>query len=760
MTARLDTHAARSASTPADDEPPHYADIALVARSLPLNVRRFLLIVACCSLACSVYFLNRYGAQTQGLSAIFITALIAVAYFFIRMNKGLAAARTVIWGGWCVASLWGFIVLGIRTPILYVYPGLLMIACWLLPRRESVALIVLTPLMMLAQTYGEDAGWFLATAKRDEWDYLISIAPIAVCGALASLAINNRFIVQYRTVSRLGRELEARLADLSTSETQIRKLHQDINLVTENVPAMIATFDSEGRYRYVNRRYANMVGEAPETLSGRRAEADVRNIVSTQGRSRHEFSDGTGGTRILEVDVVPESTSPGSGYYALMRDVTEMVQAEEQLRHMANHDWLTGLPNRLYAQAHLNRAISRAQRHEGGVAVIFVDLDDFKGINDTLGHDQGDQVLQEAARRMAQCLRNSDVLARLGGDEFIIVLEDISESGVTHAANRLIEVLHQPIVLERMQEVHTAASIGIACFPKDGDNAATLLRNADTAMYRAKAGGRNRFSFYEASMTAEAMDRLRILALLREALRRNEFHLVLQPQVDIVSGELLGAEALLRWNSAELGAVSPARFIPLAEEVGLIHEIGRWVFQQACREWRQLDNQGLRLPKLAVNIAAVQLERYDLAGMIEAAALESDVPLEVLQIEVTETTLAGMDDARDHLESLCERGLSIAIDDFGTGHSSLSRLKTFPLNTLKIDRSFVKDLGVDQESESIVRIIIELARLLDIDVVAEGVETQEQAQYLLAAGCHVAQGYHFGRPKTGAELLHRFGTAA
>ncbi|HWT53535.1 MAG TPA: EAL domain-containing protein [Rhodocyclaceae bacterium] len=759
MNARLDQYSALSA-IPSDDECLQYADIALAARSLPLNVRRFFLILTCSSLASSLYFLIRYGGQLQGASAVLVGAIIASSYVCVRMNKGLMAARIIIWGGWCAASLWGFLVLGIRTPFLYVYPGILMIACWLLPRRESIALIVLTPLMMLAQTYGEDAGWMLATAHRDEWDYLISFAPIAICGALASLTINNRFVVQFRTVSRLGRELETRLVELGAAETKVRKLHHDLHMVAENVPAMIATFDSEGHYRYVNRRYAAMFGETPEGLVGRKADEAMQAALRMPGRSRHEIDAHQGGKRMLEVDVVPEGDSPGSGYYALMRDVTEMVRAEEQLRHMASHDSLTGLPNRLYAQTHLNRSISRAQREGCSVAVLFVDLDDFKGVNDTLGHDHGDQVLREVAHRMTQCLRGSDVIARLGGDEFIIVLEGLTGSGIAHVASRLIEVLHAPIVLERREEVHTAASIGIACYPGDGDNAAMLLRNADTAMYRAKAGGRGRFSFYEASMTVDAVDRLKMLASLREAMRRDEFHLVLQPQVDIHNGQLLGAEALLRWNSAELGAVSPARFIPLAEEAGMIHEIGRWVFRQACREWRRLDDQGLRLPKLAVNIAAVQLERFDLAGMIEAAALESDVPLEVLQIEVTETALAGLDDAHTHLEILCARGLSIAIDDFGTGHSSLSRLKTFPLNTLKIDRSFVKDLGVDQESEAIVRIIIELARLLDIDVVAEGVETPEQAQYLLASGCRVAQGYHFGRPKLADDLLLEWGAAA
>lgn len=742
----------------AADEPSHYADIALAARSLPINMRRFLLSLAGLSLVCSLYFLSQHGPQVQSWAAIVLASLIGVSYRFIRAGRGLAAARTMIWGAWCTTSVWGFLVLGIRTPILFAYPGLLMAACWLLPRRESIALIALTPLMMFAHTYGEHAGWLMGAVQRNEWDYLVTLVPITLCGAMASLAINNRFLAQYKTVSRLSRELEERVEELSLSESRGRKLNRDLRLVAENVPAMIVSFDADGSYRYVNRHYASLLGLAPEELNGRAMSEDMVAIMARPGRWRHAIVDHAGGRRVLDVEVVPEEE--GGGRYALMRDVTEIVQAEEQLRHMATHDALTGLPNRHFVEMHLNRAISRARRNQGCVAVMFVDLDDFKGINDTLGHEQGDQVLQEAARRMAHCLRSSDVLARLGGDEFIIVLEDISQSGISHAANRLIEVLHAPVVLERLQELHTAASIGIACFPNDGDNAATLLRNADTAMYRAKAGGRGRFAFYEASMTTDAMERLRILALLREALPRNEFHLVLQPQVDIGSGRLLGAEALLRWDCAELGSVSPARFIPLAEEVGLIHEIGRWVFQEACREWRRLCDQGLRLPKLAVNIAAVQLERSDLAGMIEAAALASDVPLEVLQIEVTETTLAGIEDARVHLESLCQRGLSVAIDDFGTGHSSLSRLKTFPLHTLKIDRSFVKDLGVDQESEAIVSIIIELARLLEIDLVAEGVETPEQAQYLLAAGCSVAQGYHFGRPKTAGELLQRWGAAA
>lgn len=719
----------------------------------PLNMRRFLLMALCTSLLGGSYFMYRHANQLQGLVLLPLLLSLGLSYAFLLRKRTVASARCLIWGIWSIATVLGLTVMSIKTPMLYVFPGVLMAGCWILPRREYYVLLGLSLLVLVTLALGESQGWLLAHVERDEWDYLAAMLPITITGALASLTINNSFVAQYRRARSLGKELGERLEELSESEKEVRRVHQDLRQLADNVPAMIAMLDGKGRYRFVNLQFARLLGSTPDALAGTVANDEVLTLISTSGRSRRTFSTRENNERHLDVEVVSVNNDASSGCYALIRDVSEVVHAEEQLRHMATHDPLTGLPNRLFVQSHLTRAINRAQRNQARVAVMFIDLDDFKGINDTLGHDSGDQVLREVATRMANCLRNSDVIARLGGDEFIIVLEDITDTGIVHAAGRLIAAMNHPITVQRVHNVHTEASIGIACFPADGDNPGMLLRNADTAMYRAKAQGRGRFCFYESSMTDDAMDRLKTLALLREALRRDEFHLVLQPQIHIGTGQLMGAEALIRWTNPELGAVSPARFIPLAEEMGMIHEIGRWVFQEACRQWRVLANKGMVLPKLAVNIAAVQLERGDLAGMVESAALASDVPLDVLQIEVTETILAGLEDAQAHLEALRASGLSIAIDDFGTGHSSLSRLKTFPLHTLKIDRSFVQDLGHDPESEAIVRIIIELARLLNIDLVAEGVETREQADFLLTAGCSVAQGYLYARPQTSEEIF-------
>ncbi|TAN51941.1 MAG: EAL domain-containing protein, partial [Rhodospirillales bacterium] len=434
-------------------------------------------------------------------------------------------------------------------------------------------------------------------------------------------------------------------------------------------------------------------------------------------------------------------------YVAVFNDVTELRQKDEHIKHQAYHDALTGLPNRLLLQDRLDHALDVARRDRSHLAVLFLDLDRFKTINDSLGHDVGDLLLQAVAERLKACVRRSDTLARLGGDEFMLVLADFASTAeVAHLAEKVIRELVAPLTLEG-HELHVTTSVGIALFPEDGLDAKELMKNADTAMYQAKAAGRNAFRFFDASMNSRALDRLDLEASLRRAIERNEFKLYFQPKVLLESGKLVGAEALIRWESPERGMVSPADFIPLAEETGLIVPIGEWVMNEACRlaaAWRR---DGLLSGHIAVNLSARQFQDLHLMERIDGILATTGADPGQIEIELTESiVMSNPAEAIEILNDFREKGFSVAVDDFGTGYSSLSYLKRLPITALKIDRSFVKDLPGDADDAAIARTILDLARSLGLKTVAEGIETEEQANYLREQGCLLAQGYLFGRP--------------
>ena len=439
-------------------------------------------------------------------------------------------------------------------------------------------------------------------------------------------------------------------------------------------------------------------------------------------------------------------------YVAIFSDISERKRAEEHIHHLAHHDPLTGLPNRLTLEARLVQSIADALRGGRQVAVMFLDLDRFKTINDTLGHHTGDQLLIEVAIRIRSAVRASDTVARLGGDEFVVVLPGIDHGEVvTTLADNIRQAIARPFVVES-HELHTSTSIGISLFPQDGADAETVMKHADTAMYHAKSKGRNNFQFFSATMNQAAIDRLDIERGLREALRLDHLLLYYQPQLDM-HGKITGVEALVRWQRPEGDLRSPAAFIPVAEETDLINHIGEWVLLAACRQIRQWLDAGRAPIRVAVNLSARQLRQADLPTRVSAVLAATGIPPSLLKFEITESmAMDNPDRAITLLHGLKTLGVSLAIDDFGTGYSSLAYLKRLPIDYLKIDRSFVDDIVIDPNDQAIARGTIALAHSLGLKVIAEGVEDAEQLEVLRQNHCDEVQGFYFARPLTVTDL--------
>ncbi len=447
-------------------------------------------------------------------------------------------------------------------------------------------------------------------------------------------------------------------------------------------------------------------------------------------------------------------------FVSVFNDITDLHRKDEQIRHQAFHDALTGLPNRLLLQDRLGHALEIAHRHGGKLALMFIDLDRFKIINDSLGHDIGDLLLIEVAARLSACLRRSDTIARLGGDEFVVVASDIEGvHEVTEIAEKIIGHLMQPMLLKE-SEVQIGASIGIALYPKDGETITTLMKNADVAMYRSKSSGRNTYRFFDPASDGQAAERLNLETGLRRALDRNEFQLYYQPKVDLLTGDLAGAEALIRWNSPERGLVPPDEFIPLAEETGLILRIGDWVLNEACRQIAQWRETGQPVVRIAVNVSARQFADPDFSVHLAAMLNRHGLGPSCLEIELTESAvMANPEQAIGQIRQLQDLGVLVSIDDFGTGYSSLSHLKRLPLNAIKVDRSFVRGVHTDANNSAIVAAVLALADALGKNTIAEGVETLEEEDHLRAAGCPVAQGYRYSPPLPAADFIDWLKTA-
>ena len=431
----------------------------------------------------------------------------------------------------------------------------------------------------------------------------------------------------------------------------------------------------------------------------------------------------------------------------------EKTRADARIEYLASHDSLTSLPNRETFNGLLHYAIETARRHQRRFAVLFIDLDRFKVINDSLGHEAGDMLLVEIANRLRHTLRSSDVVARLGGDEFVVILEEAAEShDVERITRDLLSVLSEPLQLSG-HECHTTASIGIAMYPSDGADVQTLTKNADMAMYLAKEDGKNGFRFFTKEIKTQSIERLTLESALRRALDRDQFALHYQPKVDMATGQITGVEALLRWTHPDLGVLPPAQFIPLAEETGLIVPIGRWVLGEACAQNMAWQRRGLRPVSMAVNLSPRQFLDEDLLQDIDEALAASGMSPVLLQLEVTESmVMRNVSRAVKVLDAIQTRGIRLAIDDFGTGYSSMSLMKQFPIDTIKIDRSFVRDLPDDSEDKAITQAIISMGKALGMTIVAEGVETAEQEAFLRDHACDEMQGFLFSKPVPSQQL--------
>jgi diguanylate cyclase (GGDEF)-like protein/PAS domain S-box-containing protein len=531
--------------------------------------------------------------------------------------------------------------------------------------------------------------------------------------------------------------------------------------------AVICT-DISGNITYLNLVAEKMTGWQLQAVAGRPM-AEVFRILDATSRETipnpMEMAVGENRTAHLPPNCVllrrdgseipiEDSVSPihdregqVTGAVIVFSDVSAAQAMTLQMAHSAQHDFLTGLPNRMLFNDRVSQAIILAPRHAKKVAVLFLDLDGFKHINDSLGHPIGDKLLQSIASRLVHCVRGSDTVSRQGGDEFVVLLSEVEHSeDAAITARKMLQTVAEPHSIDQ-HDLHVTTSIGLSVFPDDGHDAETLIKNADTAMYQAKENGRQSYQFFKPAMNVRAVERQSIEESLRRALEREEFALHYQPKVHLRTGEITGAEALIRWTHPARGPVSPAQFIPVAEDCGLIVPIGNWVLREACKQARAWLDAGLPLGTMAVNISAMEFRHDDFLESVFAILGETGLDPKSLELELTESVLMKRaESAASVLQTLKARGVQVAVDDFGTGYSSLSYLRKFPVDALKIDQSFVREITIVPDDTSIVTAIISMARSLKLRVVAEGVEKLEELEFLQAHQCEEAQGYYFSRP--------------
>ncbi len=554
------------------------------------------------------------------------------------------------------------------------------------------------------------------------------------------------------------------LHDLSRTRQTEERLRLAASVFESTDEGVVIT-NAEGNILEVNRAFSDIQGYSREEVIGKNPRMfksghhdqsfyrDLWRALTETGHWSGELwnrrKNGELFPKWQTINRVLDSHGNLTHYIGIFSDITHIKRSKEQLDHMGHHDALTDLPNRLLLNERLEQAIKHAERHNTQLAVIFLDLDNFKHINDSLGHPVGDQLLQEVARKLVLAVRQDDTVARIGGDDFVLLLEDIGKpENAGLAAQKLAAVFAQSFQLED-QSIRTTASLGICICPQDGKDPATLLRNADAAMYRAKEEGRNTYQFYTEELTRNAFERVLLENNLRQAIEQGQLLLLYQLQKELQSGKIIGVEALVRWVHPELGMISPAKFIPMAEESGLIHPIGDWVLKTACHQGKRWLDKGIDFGRISVNIAGPQLQRGTLVNEVIAALKETGLPTHHLELEVTEGFIMQQaESAITQLQALRDLGLTLAIDDFGTGYSSLSYLKQLPIHKLKIDQSFVRDIPDDHNDMAIADAIIAMGRSLGLTVIAEGVETEAQAEFLKQAGCQEGQGYLYSKPVT------------
>jgi len=571
-------------------------------------------------------------------------------------------------------------------------------------------------------------------------------------GTIAGLIGTITDVTELKDAESALRASEARFRDL-TELASDWYWEQDAELRTTQVSSKIADFSLDVSQHLGKRRWeVDIEGVSDEQWAAHRRALEAREPF-------HEFvyqrRDTLGELRTISVSGRPIFDEHGifRGYRGTGRDITEQKLSEERIQHLAHHDVLTQLPNRALLQDRIEHAIARARRVGESVALLFIDLDRFKTINDSLGHPVGDRLLQAVAERLLACARGSDTVARIGGDEFVVLLESLERpEAARHVARKVLDALAEPLELDG-HRLQVTPSIGICAYPEDGEDVGTLMRNADTAMYHAKQAGRNNYQFFTVSMTEAVQRRLRLESDLRAALERDELTLHYQPQLDLRTGEVVGLEALARWQHAERGVIPPGEFISVAEEAGLIGALGERVLRRACAQASAWHRAGHDRLQVAVNCSARQFQEDRFVDLVDGVLRETGLHASRLELEITESiVMRRTEEVNARFLALERMGVRISIDDFGTGYSSLSYLKRLSIHQLKIDRSFVRDLGSDLDDAAIVNAIIAIAHTLGLSVVAEGIETPEQLSYLRSAGCDRGQGYLFSPPLPAGEF--------
>ncbi len=560
---------------------------------------------------------------------------------------------------------------------------------------------------------------------------------------------------------------------ISKAYRELRKQHEWLRITLSSIGEAVITTDENGTVTFSNYEIQKMLGLSEEEILGKKLDKLLSGLVDKREKVykipiEEVVNRGSmikletdlslvtpGGRRLVEGTVAPirNDSDVIIGTVVALKDITEIKKKDEILYNMEYYDPLTGLPNRSLFSDRLKMALAQSKRNNEMCALIILDLDNFKAINDTLGHSVGDMLLKQVAEKIKGYLREVDTVARIGGDEFIIIQPQIKDiNDATRAADRILKKFQQPWILEG-KEYYITASMGIGIYPNDGEDPQTIFKNADTALYRAKELGRNNYQLYTESMNQKVLQRLDIENSLRRAIEKEEFVLFYQPQIDIKTGKIVGFEALLRWYHPDYGLMPPMEFIPVAEDSGLIVVIGEWVLETACRQNKKWIECGLEPHLISVNLSARQFQRSNIVEVIDRIRSSTGLAPELLELEITESTaMQDLSFTIDVLNQLRKKGIRVSLDDFGTGYSSLNYLRQLPIDTLKIDKSFVQDIRANSKEEAIAKTVISLAHKLDLTVVAEGVETKEQLLFLKKEKCDKAQGYLFSKPLPAEEI--------
>jgi diguanylate cyclase (GGDEF)-like protein/PAS domain S-box-containing protein len=626
----------------------------------------------------------------------------------------------------------------------------------------SVSILIIKPLSRLSKAVDQlSMGDFNAVLPAESSDELGQMV------RAFSTMRENRKKVELE-LNDLNASLEtivmARIAELRNSEAYTNAVLENVNegIIVIDEKGTITTFNStaEKIFGYsseevIQQNFSMLISTDELDITGKfHRYNETQNHASFYGINREVIGIRKDYSAFpLELKTSQLHIQDSLTFITTARDISERKESEQRIRYMASHDALTKLPNRALLQDRIQQTLKQNQRRNFKAAILFIDLDKFKNINDTLGHDVGDGLLKEAASRLLATVRNEDTVARQGGDEFIILLSNIknpADAGII--AQKVLDAMSQAFVING-NELHISASVGITIYPDDGNDMETLLKNSDIAMYHTKESGRNNYHYFSEKMNKQAAEKQLLSTELRHAVERKQLSLVYQPVVDTLSDEMTGMEVLLRWHHPELGHISPVVFIPLAEESGAILPIGEWVFKTACRQMRDWQNQGYDVPRLAINLSAKQFYQKNLIDNLSLILEQTGINANNIGIEITESMLVqDIDEVVNTLLKLSNMGVEISIDDFGTGYSSLSYLKRFPIDKLKIDKSFVDDITTHPDDAAIVKAIIAMAHGLSMKVVSEGVETTEQLDFLRKYGCEQYQGYLFSKPLPAAMI--------